>query len=285
MNRLNHLIILVFALCSLTFGVQAAPPQKDICPAPNGQMAQRAAVKAACQYFNDVPQSWGLHSAFNAAGQIISCMHFSCKPAPQHQGNNQPATPLKRFLLRFQDAYLVYQPASNTIQIAAQGNVLSYGSDWQVRRLKPYLFHFKQNAWQGFYWKVNTSRKEIYRVTGGSFGQLGGHEQKINIRVDTVGNGNNPTRFFLRFHDTYLVHQVSQPGLQIVSQGNVLSYGSDWQVHQLKPYLFHLKQNMWKGFYWKVNTSRKEAYQVKGGQFGQLGGHETKMNMIIDPVY
>ncbi len=311
MNRFNQLMILSIALGSFTFGVHAAPPKKEICPAPAGQAARNAAVNAACQHFNGVSKSWGMHSAFNASGQIISCIHFSCKPAPRsmgspgqmqpvnpgfgsqglvrhdnpNQGNNQPAAAVKRFKLKFQDAYLVHHPASNTTQIAAQGNVLSYGQDWKVRKLKPYLYHFKQNAWQGFFWKVNTSRGEVYRVKGGSFGHLGGSEQKINIGVDAVGDVNNPTRFSLRFHDAYLVRQVGKSGLQITAQGNVLSYGGDWKVRKLKPYLFHLKQNVWKGFYWKINTSRKEAYRVKGGQFGQLGGNETKLNMIIDPVY
>lgn len=311
MNRFNHLMMMGVALGSLTFGVQAAPPQKEICPAPSSNAARNAAVNAACQHFNGVRKSWGMHSAFNTSGHVISCIHFTCKSAPQgirnpglvqpinpglrnpglvrhddqNQGNNQPAAAVKRFKLKFQDAYLVHQPASNTTQIAAQGNVLSYGKDWQVRKMKPYLYHFKQNAWQGFYWAVNTSRKEVYRVRGGNFGQLGGQQQKINIGVDPVGNANNPTRFSLRFHDAYLVHQPANNTLQIAAEDNVLSYGGDWKVRKVKPYLFHLKQNVWNGFYWKINTSRKEAYRVKGGQFGQLGGNETRMNMSINPVY
>lgn len=297
MNRLNHLMIMGFALGSLTFGVQAAPPQKEICPAPNSQAARNAAVNAACQHFNGVRKSWGMHSAFNASGNVISCIHFTCKPAQQgmgnpgpgqgnqHQGNNQPAALVKRFKLKFQDAYLVHQPASNSLQISAQGNVLSYGNDWQVRKLKPYLYHFKQKAWRGFFWKVNTSRGEVYRVKNGNFGQLGGNQQKINIGVDPVGDVNNPTRFSLRFHDAYLVHQVGRSGLQITAQGNVLSYGGDWKVRKVKPYLFHLKQNVWNGFHWQINTSRKEAYRVNDGQFGQIGGNKTKLNMVIDPVY
>jgi hypothetical protein len=286
MNRLTRLVILFISFVCLAASVQAAPPEKDICPAPEDHAARQAAVQAACSYFDGVPSSWGLHSAFDAAGQVITCMHFSCAPATQaSQGEDKPAVALKRFLLKFDDAYLVHQPGKSGLQIAAQDNVLSYGSDWQVRQLKPYLFHLKQNVWKDFYWKVNTSRHEVYRVTGGQFGKMGGTEQKIGIGVDTVGSADKPTRFLLRFNDAYLVHQAGQSGLQIVAQDNVLSYGNDWQVQQLKPYLFHLKQNVWKDFYWKVNTSRKEAYRVKGGQFGQMGGQETKMDMIVDPVY
>ena len=35
-----------------------------------------------------------------------------------------------RFLLRFTDAYLVYEPDGGAPQIATEGNVLSYGQDW-----------------------------------------------------------------------------------------------------------------------------------------------------------
>ncbi len=92
----------------------------------------------------------------------------------------------KRFLLRFSDAYLVHQPGTTTLQITAVGNVLSYGKDWQVKQMQPYLYHMRQNVWKGFYWKVNTSRKEVYWVRGGTFGKLGGQEEVLNITVDVV---------------------------------------------------------------------------------------------------
>ncbi len=297
MKRLNQLMILGLALGSFTCGAQAAPPKKEICPAPTSHAARTAAVNAACRHFNGVLQSWDMHKAFNSAGQIISCIHFTCRPGsqnmgnpdPGHQGqdqsNNQPAAAPKSFSLKLRDAYLVHNPSNNVLQIAAQGNVLSYGGDWQVRKLKPYLYHFKQNNWRGFYWAVNTSRGEVYRVKDGRFGQLGGIQQKLHIGVDAVGNANNPTRFSLRLRDAALKHQVGRSGLQIVSQGNVLSYGGDWQVRKLKPYLYHFKQNNWRGFHWQINTSRKEAYRVENGSFGRVGGNKTRLHMGISPTY
>ncbi|MBM9518601.1 hypothetical protein JWG39_02065 [Desulforhopalus vacuolatus] len=280
-------ISLVFTLGVLATAVQAAPPQKEICPAPDNQGARNAAVAAACQYFNGVPGSWGLHSAFNANGQVITCIHFSCNAAAQgnqEQNQNQPAASLKRFKLMFPDSYLIYQPGNNILQISTQGNVLSSGRDWQVAKLKPYLFHIKQKAWKNFFWTINTSRKEVYRVKGGQFGSMGGQKNKLGIRVDPVGSPGNPTRFKLLFNDTYLVYQVDRPNLQITAQNNVLSYGNDWQVRKLKPYLFHLKQNTWKNFFWKVNTSRKKVSRVVGGQFGSLGGQSTKINVRVNTV-
>ena len=95
----------------------------------------------------------------------------------------------KRFFIDFKDAYLVYAPSSGTKQVVAEGNVLSYGGDWQVKKLKPYLYHMRLKTWKGFYWKVNTSRKEVYKVTGGKFGKLGGSDKKKNFTVDVVGGG------------------------------------------------------------------------------------------------
>jgi len=69
-------IVLLFSWEAL-----AAPPRKDICPAPASHSARQAAVEAACGYFGMEPSSWGLHSAFGPDGAVITCIHFSCKEA------------------------------------------------------------------------------------------------------------------------------------------------------------------------------------------------------------
>lgn len=193
----------------------------------------------------------------------------------------------KRFLLDFNDAYLVYQPSTKILQITAQSNVLSYGSDWQRAKVKSYLYDLKEKFWKGFYWRVNTSRKEVYRVKGGTFGKIspGKKEKLTNVTVDVVGNSNNPTRFFLRFKTAYLVYVPKTKTLQIITEGNVLSYGSDWQRCNLKSYLYHLKQNVWKGFYWKVNTSRKQVYRITGGTFCKISaGSSAVLNIGVRVV-
>jgi len=75
------IMIVLGMLFSLSMEVLAAPPEKDICPAPASHSARQAAVEAACRYFGKVPQSWGLHSAFGPDGEVITCIHFSCKEA------------------------------------------------------------------------------------------------------------------------------------------------------------------------------------------------------------
>ncbi|MES9868326.1 MAG: hypothetical protein ABW153_04560 [Sedimenticola sp.] len=137
--------------------------------------------------FGSAPKGWGMHSAFGSRGEIIDFLHFTCgasRPAAATRSDAGDRAP-KRFMLRFSDAYLV-QPAKARPQIVDEGSALSYGSDWQVRRLKPYLYHLRQDNWQQFFWKVNTSRKELYRVTGGQFGRLGGRDEKLDITVEPV---------------------------------------------------------------------------------------------------
>lgn len=191
----------------------------------------------------------------------------------------------KRFFLDFSDCYLVHEPATGVLQIAAEQMVLSYGSDMETRQLKPYLYHIRLKTWKGFYWKVNTSRKEAYKVDG-VFGEMGGVENPIpGIRVEVVGGSDTqaPQRFLLRFSSSYLVYEPSSGTLQIPAELMVLSYGKDWDVQELKPYLYHLRLKTWKGFYWKVNTSRKEAYKVEGA-FGSMGGQETPLKMGVRVV-
>lgn len=91
----------------------------------------------------------------------------------------------KQFFLDFVDAYLVYQPSTGTLQIATELMVLSYGGDWERKQLKPYLYHMRLKTWQGFYWKINTSRKEAYKVVG-TFGTMGGTETALKMGVRVV---------------------------------------------------------------------------------------------------
>ncbi len=193
-------------------------------------------------------------------------------------------TPPQRFFLDFHDAYLVYVPSSKVLQITAQMNVLSYGQDWQRVQLKPYLYHLRQKNWKGFYWQVNTVRKKVFRVTGCTFGSIGGTRQPIHgITVQTVGGSNKkaPRRFMLRFKKAYLVYVPASKILQVVTCKTVLSYGSDWQKCNKRANIYHLKQNVWKGFFWSINTLAKKAYKVSGGSFCGNGGTSSPLSVGV----
>lgn len=200
---------------------------------------------------------------------VVFSGHLKSITPHSSAGQTEP----QRFFLDFADAALVYIPSSNTLQITTEGNVLSYGSDWEKCKLKPFLYHLRQNNWKGFHWQVDTSRKEVYRVTGGTFCRMGGTHQKLDIEVEVVGGDGDttPQRFLLKFKQSYLVYAPSSNTLQISASGMVLSYGADWQRCKLQPTLFHLKQKFWNEFYWQVNTIRKEVYRINPGGFCELG--------------
>lgn len=193
----------------------------------------------------------------------------------------QPSSTPKRFLLNFKDAYLVYTKSSKSIQIAAEKSVLSYGSDWQKCQLTPTLFHIRQNVWKGFYWEINTARNVVYRVDRGSFCKGRGKKKKLNMTVKVIGDN-----IFLYFSNAMLVYVPSSKTLQISTEAMVLSYGGDWQKCNLKTFLYELKQNVWQGFYWKINTSKKQAWKITGAPFCQMGGSETPLaNTTVQVVY
>jgi hypothetical protein len=197
----------------------------------------------------------------------------------------QPATPVKpglkdvalippqRFFIDFTDAYLAYKKATKSIQILAQGNVLSYGNDWQKCQIAPYLFHLKQNVWKGFYWEVNTAKKVVFRVNGGSFCKGGGTKQVLSIVVDT---SSHPDFFYLRFSKAYLVYEPSTKSLQIATLNTALSYGGDWQKCNFNGATYHLKQNFWKGFYWRISTMGAGTAVRVRGPFCKAGAFPTE---------
>ncbi len=189
----------------------------------------------------------------------------------------------KRFKLVFDDAYLIYVPAKGTLQIVSSGNVLSYGKDWKVKKMKPYLYAFKNKMWKGFFWKVNTSRGEVYMIRGVAFGKMGGDSKTLDgIKIKNFGDAMKPDRFQLLFDEAYMAYLPETKTKQIVTSGVVLSYCNDWYVKMLKPYLFHFKQKVWKGFYWHVNSSRKEVHRVRNGKFGKMGGDLQKLNIAVE---
>jgi len=192
----------------------------------------------------------------------------------------------KRFFVDFKNAYLVYTTKYKSIQIVADKNVISYGGDWEKCNLKPYLYHIRQKVWKGFYWKVNTSRKEVYRVKNGSFCKLGGTDEKLNIRVDTFGGNNSgaPDRFILRFPSAYLVYVPSNKVMQFATVGNVLNYGTDWTRCNLNLFTYHFKQKFMKNFFWAVNTQSKKAFRVRGVPFCKPGGSTEPIQASVRVV-
>jgi hypothetical protein len=213
------------------------------------------------------------------------------EPAPAGDagptGSRLPAVEVAapdRFTLNFTGAYLVYDLQTGTLQIAAEGNVLSYGGDWEVRKVHSYLFHLRLRTWQGFFWQVNTSRKEVFQVRGGTFGSvLGGTSSRLSFRVDVVGGagGAEPQRFTVRFPRSHLLYAPAGDVLQLITENTVLSYCGDWQRCRLRSNVYQFKQNNWDAFFWKVNTVSKKAWRCRNGVFCQPGGTDELLNINV----
>jgi hypothetical protein len=203
-------------------------------------------------------------------------------PAPTPASDTQP---VKRMLIHFNDLDLTFTPDGKTVQAGTNGMVLTYGQDWEVKVLKPFLYHLRQKNWTGFHWQVNSSRKEAAKVTGVEFGTMGGTHTPLKCTVQVVGQG-NITLSFHQKSDPYLVHEPGTGTTQVAVELTVLSYGSDWEIAKVHEYLFHLRQSVWKGFYWHVNTSRKQVHESEGSNFGTIGDKTKRaLPFKVDVVY
>ena len=228
------------------------------------------------------------HVESNRAHFQIKCQsptqEETISEASADEGSAPQGATAQRFFIDFRDAYLVFEPTGTTLQIVAKNSVLSYGQKWDKVQLKPYLYHLRRNDWSGFFWQVNTSRKEVFMISNGDFGRISaGMRRKLEIEVDPVGQDGEvqPERVLLRFKDAYLVHIPKDDIVQIVGAGAVLSRGEDWTICRLKAYLYHLRQANWQKFFFQVNTSRKQAWKVDEGIFCRLGGRKTLLDFGV----
>ena len=200
-----------------------------------------------------------------------------------HAAVREVAAP-ERFTLNFNDGYLVYDPQTGVLQITAEGNVLSYGGDWQVHKVYSYLFHFRLKTWQSFYWQVNTSRLEVVEVRNGTFGAIaGGTHHEMPFHVDKTGGAgtSTPDRFTIRFPKSHMVYSPGDDVLQLITENKVLSYCGDWQRCKLHNNTYHFKQNNWAAFYWRVNTINKKVWRVRNGSFCGTGGTDELLGIKV----
>jgi hypothetical protein len=45
-----------------------------------------------------------------------------------------------------------------------------------------------------------------------------------------------------------------------------------------------LRLKTWRDFYWKVNTSRQQAWKTTGGTFCKIGGSDSELKMKVSVV-
>ena len=52
-------------------------------------------------------------------------------------------------------------------------------------------------------------------------------------------------------------------------------------IKQVSENIYHLRNNLWKNFFWKIDVSSAKIYRVRNGVFGVQGGTETPLDSII----
>ena len=189
----------------------------------------------------------------------------------------------KRIVLTMNESSLVYMISQQSLQVISQGNVLSYGRDWEVKQVRSYLYHIKNKRWGSRFWQVNTARREVLQINGGVFGKVsrGKSQAKLSIKVDTPKD-----RFILRLPETKLVYRTAYRSLKVTSLGLVLTDGSDWTTCRRSGQIFHLKQNRWKKFFWKVDILSKTVRRIRESTFCKTtSGSGTRINVSINAVY
>lgn len=226
------------------------------------------------------------------AALVLSGQTPAAKPKPA-----QPARPprVDNYIAWLPDAALVYEPSSKSLQITAMGTVLSHGQGWEVRQVKPYLYHVRRASWACYFWLVNTARREVYVVWDGIFGGVGKKAMaaapretagaREDMAVDVAGGTGDgaPGRFAVRLAVAQLFFVPSTGDVRFGAAGSTLSALDDWEARRVQDGLYHLRLRTWKKYFWKVDTVRLEAWRVRGAAavFGKPGGEEAPLPVTI----
>lgn len=95
--------------------------------------------------------------------------------------------PPSQLILKLSKTQLEFEPATGKFKLQTFGDSIAYIPFWKVARLKAHLYQFCYTLWQDFFWEVDTFKKQVSRVTGGTFGKEGGTAAPLNLNL-TVEN-------------------------------------------------------------------------------------------------
>jgi hypothetical protein len=250
-------------------------------------------VKAAVDIYNTLIE---VNVDNNRMTQIVSCGPrpgtIPAKPAQptvdrrKVKPPSKPAAPVvsapvakkapQQLALDLKDIHLAYKKSFDSLQILTGSDVISHGSDWEKCRLKPHLYHIRQENWNNFFWEIDTAKKEVYKVNSGEFCRASGDKRKIPAAVEESGDF-----IYIRFPIVSLVYVPADKSIQVKTAGSVLSDGRNWESCNLSNSVYHLKEEFWSFSYWKVDTLEKKAWRIKGKPFCKPGGKGESLEASV----
>ncbi|MCP5103093.1 MAG: hypothetical protein GY950_06935, partial [bacterium] len=92
-------------------------------------------------------------------------------------------TPPSHVILRLSDTRFEYEPPTGKFKIITHGAQVAHLPSWNAAKLESHLYQFRFKVWQDSFWEVNAAKKQVVKVTGGSFGQIGGTAAPLDFNV------------------------------------------------------------------------------------------------------
>ena len=80
---------------------------------------------------------------------------------------------------------LTYEPGTGKLDLEWQGLPIVHTGSWQVGKVSPQIYHLRYGLWKDFFWEVDTYRKYVRKITGGTFGSPSGAATALDIKVTT----------------------------------------------------------------------------------------------------
>ena len=220
---------------------------------------------------------------------LISLIVASCPMVATAAGSAAPG--INGVDLDFQgNAALIINTAGKSLSLSfvfADDVIPDANNELRFRKLKPYLFHIKHRNWQHHY-QINTSRREVYRVTGGKFGKMSGNLETIgNLRVNTAGDsgGGVPNIIYLHFAHAGISYRRDRNLFLIFflytargapRQEFIIHETTEWQLCAQSPQLYHVKVPGWTD-HWLVDTQAGQLYRVIGKEFCRPAGRKLPL--------
>lgn len=85
--------------------------------------------------------------------------------------------------LQLPETRLTYEPATGKFNLECLGVAVAQTASWQVGKVSTQIYHLRYGLWKDFFWEVDTYRKYVRKITGGTFGQPSGAAKALDIKV------------------------------------------------------------------------------------------------------